>query len=228
MSPLINFHVFFVDDNYSFVTLRFPRCPLIYTFKGDVNSITIGNGVSIGDQAMVHCSGVNGDYPCVIGDNVVVGAGAIVHGCTVESGSMIGEGAQVLDGANIKKNAIVAPGALVPSGKTVGSGQLWAGVPAKMVRDLTPAEIASIDKTVEENIDLSVLHAEEASKSWQEIAEEAYITEQEVNRNEYYFKRLTKDQMQFKEGELENHTIPGRVLDTEVSARQDLPSAARV
>lgn len=195
---------------------------------GDVNSITIGKGVSIGDRAMVHCSGVNGDYPCVIGDNVVVGAGAIVHGCAVESGSMIGEGAQVLDGAKVQKNAIVAPGALVPSGKTVGSGQLWAGVPAKMVRELTPAEIAVIGATVKENIHLSVLHAEETRKSWQEIAEEAYTFEQEVNRNEYYYKPLTKEQMQYKEGELENHTVPGRVLDTEVSVRQDPPSAARV
>lgn len=177
---------------------------------------------------MVHCSGVNGDYPCVIGDSVVVGAGAIVHGCTVEAGSMIGEGAQVLDGAKVQKNAIVAPGALVPSGKTVGSGQLWAGVPAKMIKELTTAEIAAIKATAEENLSLSVLHAEETSKSWQEIAEDDYTFEQDVNRNDYYYKPLTKEQMQFKEGELENHTIPGRVLDTEVSSRQDLPTAARV
>ena len=198
------------------------------TTTGDVNTITIGSGVSIGDRAMVHCSGVNGDYPCVIGDNVVVGAGAIVHGCTVESGSMIGEGAQVLDGAMVQKNAVVAPGALVPSGKTVASGQMWAGVPAKMVRELTPAEIAAIQATVAENVEMSALHSVEASKTWQEIAEDEYQSEQTINRNEYYYRPLTKEQMKFKDGELENHTVPGRVFDTEVSARTDLPNAARV
>jgi hypothetical protein len=177
---------------------------------------------------MVHCSGVNGDYPCVIGDNVVVGAGAIVHGCTVESGSMIGEGAQVLDGAMVQKNAVVAPGALVPSGKTVASGQMWAGVPAKMVRELTPAEIAAIQATVAENVEMSALHSVEASKTWQEIAEDEYQSEQTINRNEYYYRPLTKEQMKFKDGELENHVVPGRVFDTEVSARTDLPNAARV
>ena len=188
----------------------------------------MGKGVTIGDRAMVHCSGVNGDHPCVIGDNVLIGAGAIVHGCTVESGSMIGEGAQVLDGAKVQKNAVVAPGALVSSGKTVAAGQMWGGVPAKMIRELTPAEIAAIQATVTENIEVAKLHAVETSKSWQEIAKEEYDFEQEDGRNSYYYKRLNLSEMQFKEGELENHEIPGRVLDTEVSSRTDLPSAARV
>ena len=195
---------------------------------GDVNTILVGSGVTIGDRAMVHCSGVNGDHPCVIGDNVVIGAGAIIHGCTVESGSMIGEGAQVMDGAMVQKNAIVAPGSLVAAGKMVPSGQLWGGVPAKMVKKLTPAEIEAIQTTVIENIEMAKMHATETQKSWQQLAQESYDFEQEEGRNSYYYKRLTLEDMQFKEGELENHQIPGRVLDSEVSSRTDLPNSARV
>ena len=59
--------------------------------RGDVNSITIGDGVTIGDRAMIHCSGIAGDHPTVIGNKVVVGAGAIVHGATLEDDCLIGE-----------------------------------------------------------------------------------------------------------------------------------------
>lgn len=176
----------------------------------------------------MHCSGVNGDHPCVIGDNVVIGAGAIVHGCTVESGCMIGEGAQVMDGATVQKNVVVAPGSLVSAGKTIPAGQMWGGVPAKMIRELTSDEIATIQAKVAENIDMAKLHSVETTKSWREIAQEEYDFEQEDGRNSYYYKRLNLNDMQYKEGELENHEIPGRVLDTEVSARTDLPNAARV
>ena len=153
-------HPFFFHLSNS---LTMPFYTILF-YSGDVNTISVGKGVTIGDRAMVHCSGVNGDYPCVIGDNVIIGAGAIVHGCTVESGSMIGEGAQVMDGAKVQKNAVVAPGALVSAGKTVPAGQMWGGVPAKMIRELTSAEIASIKTTVAENIEMAKLHSDETAK----------------------------------------------------------------
>merc|ERR1712046_230487 len=105
---------------------------------------------------------------------------------------------------------------------------MWGGVPAKMIRELTSAEIASIKTTVAENIEMAKLHSDETAKPWQEIAQDEYDFEQEDGRNNYYYKRLTLSDMQYKEGELENHEVPGRVLDTEVSSRTDLPSAARV
>ena len=158
-----------------------------------MNKITIGDSVTIGDRAMVHVSGLSVNHPTKIGDRVVVGAGAIVHGCTLEDECVVGEGAQVLDGAIVQKHAIVAPGSVVSPKKTVPSGQLWAGVPAVYVRDLTAAEVSSIGKIVSENVEWASLHALETAKSWETIEQEEYDWDQKVNRNESYFKRLTPE-----------------------------------
>ena len=74
--------------------------------RGDVNSISIGEGVTVGDRAMIHCSGIKLKNPTLIGNHVVVGAGSILHGCEVADNAVIGEGAQVLDGAKIGKKNI--------------------------------------------------------------------------------------------------------------------------
>ena len=159
--------------------------------RGDVNSITIGDGVSVGDRAMIHCSGIMANRPTVIGHRCVIGAGAIVHGCTLEDESFVGEGAQVLDGAKVQKHAMVAAGAVVGQGKVVASGQLWAGVPAVHVRDLTAAEKVSIAATAADNVEWAAMHAKEAAKSWATIAQEEDDWQQVAHRNEYYYKRLT-------------------------------------
>lgn len=158
---------------------------------GDVNTITIGDGVSVGDRVMIHCSGTLVNKPTVIGDNVVIEAGAIIHGSTLESGSFIGAGAQVLDGAKVSKNAMIAAGALLAQGKTVPSGQLWAGVPASYSRDLTPAEIAAIAIKNSEQLSLASVHAQECVKTFETIDQEEYDSEQQLARNPAYFKRLT-------------------------------------
>ncbi len=95
---------------------------LFFCLSGDDSSITIGEGVSIGDRVMVHCSGGhgNGEKPTVIGDRVVVGAGAILHGCTIETESFVGAGAQILDGAVVQKHAALAPGSLLAMNKGTG------------------------------------------------------------------------------------------------------------
>ena len=176
--------------------------------RGDVNTITIGDGVTIGDRAMVHCSSAaTYNKPTVIGNHVVVGAGVIVHGATLADESMVGEGAQVLDGATVQKHAIVAPGALVPMGKVVPSGQLWAGVPAVYVRDVTVAEVAHIATTATENMTLAAVHAAEAAKGWEVVEEDEYNWQQAVRRNESYWKRLSPEQMSYKLGELEHHQV---------------------
>jgi len=186
---------------------------------GDVNTIKIGNNVTIGDRAMIHCSGTIGNSPTVIGNNVIVGAGAIIHGSTLEDESFVGNGAQVLDGAKVCKHGIVSAGSVVGQGKVVASGQLWGGCPAVYIRDLTAGEISSISSTATENLELATLHAEESAKTWQQIEEDEYIYEQTVYRNPHYYKRLTKEQVAHRLGEHENHLIPGRVLDARVSAR---------
>ena len=111
-------------------------------------------------------------------------------------------------------------------GKTVPSGELWGGVPAAKVRDLTEAEKAAVALTVSESEEWALLHASELQKSWEEIAEEDYDRDQTVNRNEYYYKRLTKEQMAFKLGEVEAHMVPGRILNSPVSVRQSESQAA--
>jgi gamma-carbonic anhydrase len=188
--------------------------------RGDVNSITIGNSVSIGDRAMIHCSGLAGNNPTKIGSKVIVGAGAIIHGAVLADESMVGAGAQILDTAQVQKHAIVAPGSLVASGKIVKSGQLWGGVPAAYIRDITDSEKLSISAKADENAEWATLLAKEAAKRWEEIDSDRENYEQISGRSDYYFKRLSEEEKSHKLGEFENHQVPGRVFDTAVSSRE--------
>jgi carbonic anhydrase/acetyltransferase-like protein (isoleucine patch superfamily) len=106
--------------------------------RGDVNFIRIGAYTNIQDNAVIHVT-TDGN-PTIIGTGVTVGHGAILHACTVEDGALIGMGATVLDGVVVKAGSMVAAGALVSPGKVVESGWLWAGVPARPVRQLTDDE----------------------------------------------------------------------------------------
>eukprot|EP01038_Epipyxis_sp_PR26KG_P004671 gene4671-6562_t len=187
--------------------------------RGDVNKIAVGDNTSIGDRAMIHCSGIMANNPTIIGDNVIIGAGSIIHGCTIENGVFIGDGCQVMDGAKVSANSALASGSLLSPGKVIPSGQLWAGIPASYQRDLLPTEVASIADQVNETIELAIIHANEDAKSWEQIELDEYEHEQTVNRNDDYYRRLTPKQMQDQLAEFENHTIPGRVLDTYVSSR---------
>jgi len=192
--------------------------------RGDVNSITIGDGASIGDRAVIHCNGGQaGDFPTRIGSNAVVGAGAIIHGATLEAECMVGAAAQVMDGAVVQKHAMVQAGSLVGSGKVIKSGQLWGGIPAVYVRDLTVEEKQSIAASAASNAEWAVIHAAEGSKTWEQIGEELENFEQESGRAPYYYQRLSEEAKSFKLGEIENHQVPGRVFDSEIIARPVQP-----
>jgi carbonic anhydrase/acetyltransferase-like protein (isoleucine patch superfamily) len=102
--------------------------------RGDVNSIKIGNEVNIQDGAVIH--GTYKKSPTVIGDHVTIGHNAIVHGCTIKNNVLIGMGAIVLDNCIIESNALIAAGSVVTMGTHVKSGELYAGVPAKKVKNL--------------------------------------------------------------------------------------------
>jgi carbonic anhydrase/acetyltransferase-like protein (isoleucine patch superfamily) len=104
--------------------------------RGDVNSIVIGNKVNIQDNAVVHCTYQKA--ATTIGDNVSIGHNTIVHGCTIKSNVLVGMGAIVMDDVVIESNVIIAAGAIVLQGTHVESGTVWAGVPAKKVKDLSP------------------------------------------------------------------------------------------
>lgn len=112
--------------------------------RGDYNLIRIGNHTNIQDLTMVHA---DFDEETHIGDYVTIGHTCIIHGCVIEDNVLIGMGSIVMNGAKIGKNSIVGAGSLVTEGKEFPSGVLVMGRPAKVVRELTQEEIASITQS---------------------------------------------------------------------------------
>ena len=103
--------------------------------RGDVNRIRMGRMVNIQDGACVHCTYQKTET--ILGDKVSVGHNAIVHGCRVEENVLIGMGAIVMDNVHIGNNTIIAAGAVVLEGTKCESGSIYAGVPAKKVKDIS-------------------------------------------------------------------------------------------
>ncbi|MFO0496087.1 MAG: gamma carbonic anhydrase family protein [Flavobacteriia bacterium] len=104
--------------------------------RGDVNSIRMGNKVNIQDGAVLHCTYEKTKVN--LGNNVSIGHNALVHGCTVEDNVLIGMGAIVMDDCYIEANCIIAAGAVLLEGTRVESWSIYAGVPAKKVKTLSP------------------------------------------------------------------------------------------
>jgi len=90
---------------------------------------------------MVHVAKLQGDAATHIGNKVTVGPNATIHACVLKDSCVVGAGASVLDNAVVETHAMIAPGSIVTMGVTVPSGQLWAGVPARYVRNLSDEEI---------------------------------------------------------------------------------------
>jgi len=111
--------------------------------RGDVYYIKIGDHTNIQDCSMLHVT--NDKFPINIGNKVTVAHSVKLHGCTLKDLSFIGIGAILLDGSIVEEKAMVAAGAVVPPGFVVPSGKLAAGIPAKIIRDLTESEIADIE-----------------------------------------------------------------------------------
>ena len=110
------------------------------TVRGDVNTIRIGDRTNIQDNSVVHVD--SGKFGTRIGNDVLVGHMCIIHGCELQDGSFVGMKACLMDGVVVESQAMVAAGALITPGKIVRRGQLWAGSPAKHLRDLSEKEIA--------------------------------------------------------------------------------------
>lgn len=102
--------------------------------RGDVNSIHIGDKVNIQDNACIHCTYEK--TRTIIGNNVSIGHHAIVHGCTIQDNVLIGMGAIVMDNAQIGSNSIIAAGAVVLEDEVVPPGSIYAGIPAKKVKNI--------------------------------------------------------------------------------------------
>lgn len=117
--------------------------------RGDVHYIRIGNKVNIQDGAIIHCTYEKA--PTNIGNSVSIGHSAIVHGCTLEDNVLIGMGAIVMDHAVVEKNSLVAAGAVVLENTRVESGSIYAGVPAKKVKTLTPEHFSQMNMRIANN-----------------------------------------------------------------------------
>ena len=120
--------------------------------RGDVNSISIGENTNIQDLSMIHVTQYTREnrsdgFPTIIRDNVTVGHRVMLHGCVVEDACLIGMSATILDGAVIGKESIVGAGSLVTKNKKFPPRSLIMGNPAKLVRELTEEEVASLYKS---------------------------------------------------------------------------------
>jgi len=134
--------------------------------RGDVNRIRIGARTNIQDGTIIHVDSPTpanpGGHATIIGEEVLIGHLAMVHGCILHDRAFVGLGAIVMDGCEIESDAMLAAGALLTQGKRIPSGQLWAGRPAKYVRDLTAADIEGMRAGVAHYVTLAKMHAEAA------------------------------------------------------------------
>ncbi len=104
--------------------------------RGDVHYIRLGNKVNVQDGAVIHATYKKS--PTEIGNNVSIGHNALVHGCTIHDNVLVGMGSIIMDDCVVESNSIIAAGAVVTKGTTVESGTVYAGMPAKKIRDIDP------------------------------------------------------------------------------------------
>ena len=114
--------------------------------RGDNERITIGAGSNLQENVVCH---TDPGFPLTLGANCTVGHKAMLHGCTIGEGSLVGMGATILNGARIGRNCLIGAGALVTEGAEIPDGHMVLGMPAKVKRPLSDAEIAGIAKTAE-------------------------------------------------------------------------------
>jgi len=103
--------------------------------RGDVNSIRLGNKVNVQDGAVIHATYQK--TKTIVGNNISIGHNAIVHGCTINDNVLVGMGSIIMDNAVIQSNTIIAAGAVVLEGTICEAGSIYAGVPAKKIKDIS-------------------------------------------------------------------------------------------
>jgi carbonic anhydrase/acetyltransferase-like protein (isoleucine patch superfamily) len=137
--------------------------------RGDVNRIRIGARTNIQDGSVIHVDspkpGEEGGHATLIGADVLIGHLAMVHGCLLHDRAFVGLGAIVMDDCEIESDAMLAAGAMLTPGRRISSGQLWAGRPAKYVRDLRPEELAAHREGIDHYVALAKAHAEAIRES---------------------------------------------------------------
>ena len=132
--------------------------------RGDMNRIRIGARSNIQDGSVIHvdpprAGGPDIGFPCLIGEDVLIGHLAMVHGCILHDRAFVGLGSIVMDGCEIESDSMLAAGALLTPGKRIPGGQLWAGRPARYVRDLGETDLAGMRQGVAHYVDLARRHS---------------------------------------------------------------------
>jgi len=131
--------------------------------RGDLAPIVVGARSNVQDGTVIHVEGPREGQagkvlPTLIGEDALVGHMALLHGCVVEDGGFVGMGAIVMDGCRIGTRSMLAAGALLPPGKQVPSGELWAGRPARMMRDLREEELAGMAEQCAHYLEMAAYH----------------------------------------------------------------------
>src|SRR5579871_4363335 len=129
--------------------------------RGDVNSIRVGSNSNVQDCAVLH--GQRRLYPVTVGDWVTIGHNATVHGCVVEDAVLIGMGVTVLNDCRIGEGSIIAAGAVLPEHTVVSPRTLWAGVPAKLRRELGTEDRKLILEYAQNYLDYTAIYLAEMS-----------------------------------------------------------------
>jgi carbonic anhydrase/acetyltransferase-like protein (isoleucine patch superfamily) len=148
--PKIDESVFICDGAYVIGDVVLEKNVSVWfnvIIRGDVNYIRIGENTNIQDGSILHVTYKK--YPLVIGKEVTIGHGVVIHGCNIKNLVLIGIGAILLDNCTINSNSFIAAGTLIKENFIVPEGVLVAGVPGKIIRDLTVAEIDKIKQSSE-------------------------------------------------------------------------------
>lgn len=124
--------------------------------RGDLQPITVGARTNIQDGSVVHIDSKR--FATHIGQDVTIGHKALIHACTIGDNCLIGMGSIILDGAVLPPDSMVAAGSLVAPGKTFAPRSLILGSPARIVRELTDAEVAAIQRSAEHYVELAARH----------------------------------------------------------------------
>ncbi len=136
--------------------------------RADVSRIVIGERTNVQDGSVLHCDGatpVRAECPLIIGDDVLIGHMAMVHGCTIEDRGFVGLGAIAMNKSVIASDAMLAAGAMLTEGKVMEERSLWAGRPAKPLRDLNDAAVAGMKMGVAHYVENAKHHAEAVAKA---------------------------------------------------------------
>jgi len=127
--------------------------------RGDVNSIRVGANSNVQDCSVLH--GQRNLYAVTVGDWVTVGHNATVHGCVVEDGAVVGIGVRILNGCRVGESALIAAGSVLPEGTVVPPRTLWAGIPARLRRELSEADVERFRQYSRNYLDFSEIYLRE-------------------------------------------------------------------